>query len=740
MAGGVNSGRFSSDLFVLVVLGLLLLMSSLALADEKSATAAKTTDKPVIDGRLDDTAWEGATAITDFHQLRPIEYAAASEQTQIRVLYDEENLYISINMLDETPAGIVSQVTRQGAGIGSDDNVTIFIDGYNRRQSGFVFGVNLNGVRNEGLVNPDGSFNLDWRGIWHARAARHEGGWSAELEIPFRTLSFDPTISTWSFNAYRYIARKDELIAWVSSNQSQDAASSGPLHGFAGLSVGRGLDVVPALTLRSTRNFAPASDDQRAEPSLDLFYKTQRGTNYALTVNTDFSATEVDDRQVGLTQFDLFFPERRDFFLRDANIFEFGGIGANFNYAGVGGSERQNARPFFSRRIGLSATGAPVDLTAGAKASGKHGPLAFGVLAARQDAFEQTDADTLMVGRVMLDVLEESSVGLIGTYGSPGSNSDNSLVGMDFRYRNSRLGPGRRLEIDGWYQQSDSDDLTGDTDALGLTIAIPNATGWRGLAQYQRVGDNFNPAMGFVSRSGVRYERAALGYNWQFADAKRLQSLHFGGNARRWSYLDDGSEQSSVAVASLDLTSARGDTLFLRVLRFGEQIRAGQSQPFAGIGIVLPEQVHHWNRAGFRLNLAGTRRVSGSLAYFDGGYYTGDREVINASVSWRPNRHWRIQGSLNYWDVELPEGDFIVRLASTRLEWAPSSTLAWVNVIQYDNISGQLGFNSRLHWTPRAGQDAYFVVGHTSLEDDANDRFNSLVSDIAIKMSYTFRF
>ncbi len=708
-------------------------------ADEKHGSATRIDSALVIDGRLDEAAWAQAKVIESFYQQRPNEYATPSHPMRIRVLYNDDTLYISAEMQDSEPDRIVAQVTRQGAGIGPDDNLTIFLDGFNSRQSGYIFGLNPNGVRNEGLVNNDGSFNLDWGGIWDGAATKTEDGWVAELAIPFRSLSFDPTASTWSFNAYRYIARLDEVVAWVSRNQSQDAASAGSLSGFEGLELGTGLDVVPGLTTRTVRNFDPDDTEQHIEPSVDLFYKPNAGLNLALTINTDFSATEVDDRQVGLSQFSLFFPERREFFLRDANVFEFGGIGGRTDFANYSGSERQNSRPFFSRRIGLGTDGAPVDLNVGAKVSGKNGPIEFGILAAHQDGFDTVDAETLAVGRVRADIFEESSIGAIATYGDPTTNSSNHLLGVDFRYRNSRLGPGKRLEVDAWAQQTDNGTPDDDT-AFGLQIALPNSVGWRAVAQYQRVQDNFDPGLGFTSRTGVELKRGYVGYIRRLEDHPWLQLWHVGSQHRQWSYLDDGSEQSSQGNLSLNLQSNTGGSLFVGLLRFGEQIRFGDGQPLEDAGVVLPIGQYRWTRLGFRLETPTFRALSLDLRYFDGGYYSGDREVIATELSWRPNRHWRIQSDFQYWDAELPEGDFILRLATVRVEWAANSTLSWTNVAQYDNISGVLGINSRLHWTPRAGQDIFLVLGHTMIEDDERDEFSSLSRDIAVKASYTFRF
>src|SRR5690606_12745819 len=238
------------------------------------------------------------------------------------------------------------------------------------------------------------------------------------------------------------------------------------------------------------------------EPSLDIAYKLTPQLNASLTINTDFSATEVDDRQVNLTRFGLFFPEKRDFFLREADIFEFGGIGGQRQSSIPGlNTLAQNGRPFFSRRIGLSTTGEIVDLEYGGKISGRVGRFELGALSIRQDAFGGVEADTLSVVRVKRGVLDESNVGVIVTNGNPTANVDNSLAGVDFLYRNTRLPGGRSFETDLWYQQSDTEGLDGEDAAYGMSLRLPASEGFRGIVQYKAYERNFNPALGFLNRS-----------------------------------------------------------------------------------------------------------------------------------------------------------------------------------------------------------------------------------------------
>lgn len=745
--------RIWPKLFSLLVLTLAMALAQGTAAQEgliksteiSSCAESRCGSVPNIDGELSEGEWDQATLISDLYQVRPNEFAPPSQNTEFLVQYDENNLYIAAKVYESDPNLITARTTRQGADISDDDGIRVFIDPYNSKRAGYIFALNPNEVRNEGIYLNITILSSDWTAIWQGQAQLTEYGWSAEMAIPFKTLTFSEGNENWGFNVYRYIARENELAGWVSQNRSDNASISGTLTGIRGMNQGVGLDVVPSLSFTDRRTYNPNEEDTGMEPSVDLFYKITPSLNGALTFNTDFSAAEVDDRQVGLTQFNLFFPEKRAFFLREFDVFDFGGIGGGFSYSRFFGGESQNARPFFSRNIGLSSNGTPVDINAGAKISGRIGNYDVGLLAVRQDEFtreglETVDASSLLVGRVVADVFEESSLGAIFTSGDPKSNLDSSLAGVDFRYRNSQLGAGKRVDANIWYQQSGTEGVNDKQSAFGAMFSMPNSVAWRGLAQYQRVEENFDPALGFVSRSGVELNRGTLGYIWRFDDHPLLRLLYSGIDLRRWSYLEDGRKQTSTYhMRLIDLETNEGDSFEFGLLRYGEGVYSDANQPLAGAGIILPLQEYTWDRWGFALNTSRARPVDLSWSFYGGDFYGGERPYHQIGIGWRPTGNFRISTNYVYWDVDLPEGSFDLRQLSASTEWAFSSSLSWVNVFQYDNISRQLGINSRLHWTPRAGQDAYFVINH-NYDEIEDGRFESTRTDLTAKFNYTFRF
>src|SRR5688572_25467815 len=292
----------------------------------KVVRVVRIDSPPVIDGRLDEAVWGQAEVITDFHQIRPGDGTEPSERTEVYLIYGDDALYIGARMFDSEPDRIAAPTVRHGQGLGRDDRLVVILDPFNTRRGGYRFETNLNGVRHDALYDNPDSFNSNWTVIWDTAATVFDGGWIAELEIPFKTLPFDPAIDTWGFNFGRGIRRRGEEVAWVSRNRTINPSILGRATGFEGMNQGVGLDIVPSVSVNRQKAYTPSKKESNLEPSLDVFYRLTPSLNASVTFNTDFSATEVDDRQVNLTRFGLFFPEKRDFFLNDADLFEFGRI------------------------------------------------------------------------------------------------------------------------------------------------------------------------------------------------------------------------------------------------------------------------------------------------------------------------------------------------------------------------------------------------------------------------------
>ncbi|MGD8341067.1 MAG: carbohydrate binding family 9 domain-containing protein, partial [Gammaproteobacteria bacterium] len=689
--------------------------------EEKSFRIVRDDAGIAVDGVLDEAVWGRVTLIDDLHQTEPTEYAAPSQRTQIRIFYGNDALYLGVRLWDTDADAITANVLRQGDGLDSEDRFAVILDPYLDRRSGYRFELNPNGVRWDALYQDTTRLESNWDGIWEGAATRDSDGWTAELRIPFKTLSFNPNTMDWGINFERSIQRVGETIGWVSRNRQLNPGVAGTASGFEGVQQGRGLDVVPSLSVVNVKTYGAAGDSSSdVEPSVDIFYKVTPSLNAALTVNTDFSATEVDDRQVNLSRFSLFFPEKRDFFLQDSDIFQFGRIGSqgqnnffaggsvdvNRNFA-VPSAAYESARPFFSRRLGLSAGGLPVDIEAGAKLSGRIGRFNVGSLLIRQDESYTScdpgdpnadpacgadgrlviDASDIFVGRLAANVLEESAVGVFMTDGDPRSNRDSSLIGTDFRYRNSRLPGGRMVQAQAWYQQTDNEGLDGEDRAYGLGLSVPNTQGWRYGYELKIIEENFLPAVGFIDRTGVRDNQANVVYEHRFGGSSQLlRSISTGVDYYRQDRLDSGELDTEImAFRPFSISSNTNDQVFSQYRINRENLL----EPFTiyrapdGSSVVtIPAGEYKYEQFRIGGRSGQQRRLAMGGSFTTGDFYSGSSDQYNVNFNWRPSERMRF--SLNYRvnDVELPEGDFTTRLSSFRAELILSATLSWVNLIQ----------------------------------------------------------
>ena len=720
----------------------------------KSVRMVRADTPPVIDGRLDDAVWATAAVVGDFHQSRPIEGAEPTERTEIYLLYDGDALYIGGRFWDSDPGRIAAGTLRhRSLRLGDDDRIAIVLSPFNDRRSGYKFETNANGVKHEAIYQ-NVSQNLPvWDTIWDVASTTGAEGWATEIAIPLKSISFDPELDTWGINFSRAVRRKGEEISWVSRNRSYNPSIVGLATGFTGLRQGFGLDVVPSIALHRRRVFdpsgdlgdGPSGDSSASRPSLDLFYKITPSLNGALTLNTDFSATEVDSRRVNLTRFNLFFPEQRAFFLQDTDIFEFGRIGGRGSVVNrsISGASRENGRPFFSRRLGLSDSGQPVDLDYGGKLSGRVGPWSVGGLAVRQAKFGDVGSGDVFAGRASLSILEESAVGLIVTEGDPNSNLDNSVVGVDFRYLNSRIGNSRVIEADAWFLQSDTEGLSGDDRAFGLGIRAPNRSGLRWGLAAKEIQTGFNPALGYVNRAGIRDQTADFGYTRHFGSGP-VASWFASVDAQRIEHVDGRLQTQVVTISPLEIDSRSRDSLVVEyqmteeVLTRPFPIHRDPSDPSRQV--VIPPGRYSFDEHVATVATGSHRKLAAGAHHRRGGFFSGERVNYGTVITLRPTKHFTFRLGYDYHDIRLPQGAFVTRLANFASEIAFNPDLLWISRVQYDNVSEVVGINSRLHWVLRDGREAYLVLNHNLQDYDRDNSFDETLSDLSVKVNYTFRF
>jgi hypothetical protein len=495
---------------------------------------------------------------------------------------------------------------------------------------------------------------------------------------------------------------------------------------------------VPSARLRQSKDFEAGAKEDSFEPAIDVFYKLTSSLTASLTVNTDFSGTGVDERQINLTRFGLFFPEQRMFFLQDTDIFEFGRIGGEDQEdpTTIPRVERESGRPFFSRRIGLSGSGETIDIDYGGKLTGRAGGWDIGVLGIRQDEFGTLETSDLFVARLSKNVLGESSVGAILTKGDPDSNFDNNVAGVDFRYLNTRLSSGGVIEGAIWYQQSDTEGVDGDASAYGFSLYMPNSEGVKAGIAYKEIEENFYPALGFVNRVDVSDLTGEIGYTWYPAGG-RIRTAFSGIDFQRIETLEGDLQTQAITIRAIELESANSDSIGLHYSLYDEHI----DFPFEiSDGVVIPVGEYSFDEYCLNISTGQHRKLYADAYYCDGEFFDGNIVSPGIELIWRPSRHFAMALGYHVSDVELPQGVFTTRLSSLRANVAFTNTWFWENFVQYDNVSYTLGLNSILRWMPRAGREVLLVVNREFADYTQDRTFTSVSGDITLKASYTIRF
>jgi hypothetical protein len=711
----------------------------------KIFTAGRIDQAPQIDGDLSDAAWAQAARIDDFLQTSPIEYRTASERTEVYVMYDEDALYFGFYVHDSKPDEITANVLQQGSTIRFDDKVSVTIDPFNTQRGGYNFQLNPNGVRLEAIYISGTRPSFDWEGVWNGATRILEDGWTAEFEIPFKSLSFDPNNDTWGVNFSRSLQRNQENMAWYSFNGSTNPTSSGKMTGISDLTQGIGLDIVPAFSGTSFEDKVVGDSVSEVQPSVDIFYKITPQINLAVTLNTDFSATEADSNSLNLSRFRRFFQEKRAFFLNDFDVFKFGLDSQRLN----GSSSGNNALAFYSRTIGLSEDGQPVDIVGGVKLSGQAGNTEFGALIMQQDeteielsggGTETIKATNAIVARVSQSVLNESKIGIIFTDGNPAENQSNSLYGADFLYRDTTFYGSKSLDAVFMYQQTNDPDFDDNQSSYSAAFSIGSREGWYGGVQYFAVEENYSPGLGFTQRTNAELLSSNIAHRWLFEDSA-LEQISTRINTIRWQDLDSGAlDFDRISWTPVDMEFRRGDSLSFSIDREKQSVDVGERNPTGDLGFDIPVGMYEDVAYEVEYGSPNYLDLSGDISYSQGDYYTGSFSKIEPSLSWQANRHIAMDFGYELTKYELSGETVFTREVEFDLNIAFNSKVSLNTQIEYDNVRRQASFNNRLRWNIEPGQDLWVVFNQGLVDQDEDYNFAVEDTSAAFKLRYTMRY
>jgi len=733
-----------------------------------------------LDGRLEEAVWQRAIPITDFTQQEPVEGGTPSEETEIRVIYDADHLYIGVMIYDD-PAGVLAYQRERDAGLNTDDRFMWILDTFRDGRTGYFFEINAAGLMGDGIITGGGGgggggfggggfggggfggggfgTNKAWDGIWEARTTMLGNGWSAEIRIPFRTLNFNPSLTEWGINFQRTIRRKNEEILWRGWRRNQGLRSpvyAGQLSGLSGMSQGLGLEARPsAITgwnsqLVDDPTVLPrerASDWPR-DVSLDVNYSVTSSLRASASINTDFAEVESDQRRVNLTRFPLRFPERRDFFLEGSGVFNF--------------APSNGASPFYSRNIGLNE-GQPIPIQYGTRLTGQVDKYELGFYQIGTDRLRYLDSnnveqlipsESFTVARVKRRLLEQSAIGVIYTRRSTAIDENGfrpdvgHTAGVDLEVNTRNFLGDKNLNFDAfavWNSNPDPEGSPelglGDLTARGVRLEYPNDI-WSGHVSYREFGSAYDPSLGFITRRNFRRLEPRVGWSPR-PSIEWIRNLDFSAQFRKQWQLGTGlMEEEEIALKPLGINFESGDGFDIDVTRTREFLERDFE---VSDGIVIPGGQHYtyWEtRIGART--AGRRKVSlfGNVSF--GEFWDGDRTQYGGRVTFRPNPGVSLSTNIQMNDVSLPSGSFTAGVYELEGNWTPSPWVSVTNQLQYDDQSELVGLFARLRWIVTPGSDVYLVYTHNwrNLGVDLFDRPDlvTLSRGGSIKASYTYRF
>jgi hypothetical protein len=692
----------------------------------------------VLDGALSEPAWASAESIANLTTVEPEEGGVPAGQTTVKVLANSKEIVFGVTCHDADPAGIVSFSKARDSDLEEEDHILLVLDTFQDGRSGYVFAVNPSGARFDGLVVAQGEeVNANWDAVWEARTSRDAQGWSAEIRVPIKSIAFKNGAASWGLNVQRRVQRLQETSRWSEASRDYEVyqtSRAGVLTELPSFDLGLGLSIRPALV----GDFAKSGPDEDrrydASPSLDVTKTLGPNVLASLTANTDFAETESDARQTNLTRFDLFFPEKRTFFLQGADIFDFG-LGLDSGSADP--DDQVSLIPFFTRRIGLVEEDGDlveIPIGVGGKINGRVGETNLGALAVRtgRQADLGVPAATMGVLRAKQNVLDESSVGMLVTAGDPLGRPGSWLAGVDLTYQTSEFRGGKNLLVGVWALRNERDDLEGDKWAFGGKIDFPNDL-WDASLSYIRMGEAFEPSLGFVPRTGKILEGGAEYRPRPGGELIRqlkfgVQSFVVADQKTRWeSYL--------VTAKPFDVLLESGDGLEFTIERQGERL----IDPFdVEEDVFIELGSYEWWRYNLVGALAEKRKVSGEVGWSFGGFYGGDLKTIEATLVLKPSASLIAELGAERSDVDLPEGSFTQDVYKARLQFNISSDLQISSLLQYDNQSRSLGTNTRLRWTFHPLGDLFVVYNH-NLQRSLTDRLQFDSNQLLVKLQYALR-
>ena len=709
-----------------------------------SVEPTRIHEPPRIDGVLAEEEWGSAAVIDKFIQQEPSEGDPATERTVVRLMYDEDALYVGVEAYDSDLNGVIAtEMRRDSRQLLDEDNFQLIFDTFSDSRSGYMFVTSPLGAKLEQQIAEEGeggyrrssssinsNINLDWDGVWDVSAQRVDYGWVAEIAIPMVTMRFpDADRQVWGVNFMRNIRRKNEQVFWAPIPKGYDltrVSLAGTMTGLSGVDRGMDLRITPYALAggRQDRTATSGLDGSGFNDlGFDVKYGVASGMNLDVTVNTDFAQVEVDEQQVNLTRFPLFFPEKRDFFLENAGMFSVKSQGI-----------RPLADMFFTRRVGLT-NGQPVPILAGTRLTGKVDRHNIAVMNIQTQEVGSRPGENFFVARYSRDIFARSKVGgMIINKEAIGDAAYNRTFAVD-----TSLTPHPFFSVTGFIAKTESPHLANE-DLMGHMMWSWLSPGFRIYSEYTDIQDNFNAEVGFVPRIGIR--RSKLHAQWNPRPGK-------------WGI------RSMDPMMNVEYTTDQNNRLLSRRVHhmIGFQFEDGSrftlitnkefehlDVPFQILDdVTIPAGTYRFWSPSVRYNSDPSRRFSASASYSPQGFFGGVRTDWRTSINLRATSRIAAQGSFNRSDVVLPGGSFIADLASVTFVLALSPEMTLRSLTQYNSTTDSISTSMRFNWIYSPGSDIYIAYdelrGDDFLAFDPTLRHAGRIPwvqnrQLAIKMTY----
>ncbi len=686
--------------------------------------ASRLSAVPLLDGRItDDPAWTGVVPISDFWQVRPDEGRPATQRTKVYVGFTDESLYIGVICFDDEVGEIISSDSRRDASLDDTDSFRVILDSFHDHQNGFVFGTNPAGMEFDGQVikqatnvfgSGGGGFNRNWDTSWRVDTAISDVGWSAEIELPFKSLRYGRAdVQTWGINFQRNIRRNNEVAYWSPLSRQHNLYRVSDAGTIENLEVPsqRNLKITPYVLGQVSRG-----GDFTEEVGFDIKYSLTPSLTLDATYNTDFAQVEVDEQQINLNRFSLFFPEKRPFFLENAGQFAVGDGG--------------EVEMFFSRRIGISEDGDPIPIDAGLRLSGRVGRATnVGLLYMSTEALTGiAPANDFAVARVNQELANRTSIGaLFVDRSGDGSDDYNRTYAIDGRW-----GIGEHIDIDGWAAKTDSPGLSGSDDGFSIS-ANYNSADWTNIFSYSQVGIDFNPEVGFLARnnyrkySGLLFRRIRPENMWGLHELRPHISYR-----GYWDF--DGFQETG----------------FLHIdnhweWKSGLEIHTGINFSHDGVkesfeiidGVTIEPGTYKEEEVQLVFFTDEAKPLSFGLRVQAGGFFGGDRLSLRPSLRYRIGDTFSSELSWSYNDIDVPvtDGDFDINLARLRVSYSFTPKILLQALIQYDDRDDVTATNLRFSWLQSANAGLFLVYNETN---EFGTRGGDIDREFIIKYSRIF--